>query len=124
MHFFKVFGQFVRCTREANDLGLRECARRVGMSPSYLSRIELGEVGPPSEEKLIKLSKVLGLDLDSLIFASERIPSDVVVIVESHGVIAAELLRLFDGMTSEGRVEFLKVGKILHRRGGGYDASE
>jgi transcriptional regulator with XRE-family HTH domain len=37
------FGAFVRREREAKEIGLREMAKMIGVSPTYLSKIERGE---------------------------------------------------------------------------------
>jgi len=34
------FGEFVRREREAREIGLREMAKMIGVSPTYLSKVE------------------------------------------------------------------------------------
>jgi ribosome-binding protein aMBF1 (putative translation factor) len=34
------FGEFVRREREAKEIGLREMAKMIGVSPTYLSKVE------------------------------------------------------------------------------------
>jgi transcriptional regulator with XRE-family HTH domain len=34
------FGAFVRREREAKEIGLREMAKKIGVSPTYLSKVE------------------------------------------------------------------------------------
>lgn len=46
--------------REAQGLGLRETARRAGLDPTHLSRVERGQAGL-SVESLERLAHVLGL---------------------------------------------------------------
>lgn len=52
MHFFpnlstvKARGHHIRRSREESGIGLTEFARRVEISPSYLSRIERDQVSP------------------------------------------------------------------------------
>ena len=41
------FGEFVRRAREAKEIGLREMAKMIGVSPTYLSKIERDEFPPP-----------------------------------------------------------------------------
>jgi transcriptional regulator with XRE-family HTH domain len=50
----------LRAVREAQGLGLRETARRAGLDPSHLSRVERG-TGRLSLESLERLARVLGL---------------------------------------------------------------
>lgn len=49
----------LRALREANGLGLRETARRAGLDPAHLMRVERGEAGL-SIESLARLARVLG----------------------------------------------------------------
>ena len=44
----KAFGETIREMREAQSLGLRAAAERLGISPVYLSRIERGRKGRQS----------------------------------------------------------------------------
>jgi HTH-type transcriptional regulator, competence development regulator len=41
------FGAFVRSQREAREIGLREMAKMIGVSSTYLSKIERDEFPPP-----------------------------------------------------------------------------
>jgi transcriptional regulator with XRE-family HTH domain len=44
------FGEFVRRERETKEIGLREMAKMIGVSPTYLSKIERDEFPPPAED--------------------------------------------------------------------------
>ncbi len=59
-------GQSIRAAREQRGLSLRELARRVSVSPSFVSQIELGKASP-SVGTLYSLLSVLGTSLDDLI---------------------------------------------------------
>jgi transcriptional regulator with XRE-family HTH domain len=59
-------GQSIRDLREQRGLSLRELARRVNVSPSFVSQIELGKANP-SVGTLYSLLSVLGTTLDDLI---------------------------------------------------------
>jgi HTH-type transcriptional regulator, competence development regulator len=60
------FGKHVRAKREAKRASkgkaysLRQVAKRMGLTPGYLSKIERGEFGPPSEKVILALAKDLG----------------------------------------------------------------
>jgi transcriptional regulator with XRE-family HTH domain len=62
----KSFGETIRELRQAQDLGLREMASRVGISPAYLSRIERNKERPPKPEVIKSLAKHLAADPDVL----------------------------------------------------------
>ena len=59
-------GQAIRAVRERRGMSLRELARRVEVSPSFVSQIELGKANP-SVGTLYALVSVLGTTLDDLI---------------------------------------------------------
>lgn len=59
-------GRSLRAVREERGLSLRELARRINVSPSFVSQIELGKANP-SVGTLYALVSVLGITLDDLI---------------------------------------------------------
>ena len=72
------FGETIRDLRVAQDLGLRETATKVGISPTYLSRIERGKERPPRPEVIKELAKVLAADPDVLFRLSSSTDPEVV----------------------------------------------
>ncbi len=64
-------GALVRQRREAKGISLRELARRLGVSPSLVSRIENG-TAHPSVTTLYGLTAELGLPLDELTGTNRR----------------------------------------------------
>ena len=45
------FGAFIRRMREAKEIGLREMAKKIEVSPTYLSKVERDEFAPPAEDR-------------------------------------------------------------------------
>ena len=74
----KNFGETIRDLRVAQDLGLRETATKVGISPAYLSRIERDKERPPRPEVIKELAKVLAADPDVLFRRSSSTDPDIV----------------------------------------------
>ncbi len=74
----KDFGETIRELRVAQDLGLRETAGKVGISPAYLSRIERGKEHPPRPEIIKELAKVLAADPDVLFRLSSSTDPEIV----------------------------------------------
>jgi transcriptional regulator with XRE-family HTH domain len=87
------FNWFLRSLRKERKLGLRKVARAVGMSVTYLSKIERGELPPPSEEKLLALADLFNRDPDELLAMAGRLPSDLPRIISKHPQEYAALLR-------------------------------
>lgn len=53
-------GNLLRQTRLSQELSLRKVAAIARVTPMYLSLLERDECGPPSDEKLLRLSEALG----------------------------------------------------------------
>src|SRR6516165_5078579 len=74
------FGERLRELRKAMNLSQRTLANQVGVSFTYISRIENEklEFGDyPSEELICKLSKALEVDEDELLLLAEKIPGQI-----------------------------------------------
>ncbi len=80
----KSFGETIRELRIAQDLGLRETATKVGISPAYLSRIERGKERPPRPEIIKELARVLAADPDVLFCLSSSTDPEVVDYLHSQ----------------------------------------
>ncbi len=61
------FGAFVCREREARDIGLREMAKKIGVSPTYLSKIERDGCPPPADDKVKAIAKIIACDVDHLL---------------------------------------------------------
>uniref|UniRef100_E6PXT0 HTH cro/C1-type domain-containing protein n=1 Tax=mine drainage metagenome TaxID=410659 RepID=E6PXT0_9ZZZZ len=62
----KTLGQFIRERREAQDISLREFAKKLGdLSAAFVSDVELGRRFP-SEEVLGRMAHVLGAKVEEL----------------------------------------------------------
>jgi transcriptional regulator with XRE-family HTH domain len=95
------FGALVRREREAKELGLREMARMIGVSPTYLSKVERDEFSPPAEDKVKRIAEILGRDADELLALAGRVSSDLSDIIRGHPRELAALLRTTKGLTSD-----------------------
>jgi len=87
------FGALLRRERQAKKLGLREMAKKIGVSATYLSKVERLESPPPTEEKVRAISQIIGYDPDLLLAMAGRIPSDVSNIIKRKPIQMAGLLR-------------------------------
>ncbi len=95
------FGAFVRREREAKEIGLREFAKMIGVSPTYISKVERDEFPPPAEDKVKAIAKIIGCDADDLLARAGRVSSDVSDIIKRHPVELTALLRTTKGLTTE-----------------------
>lgn len=96
------FGSYIRDRRErlkATDrsYSVRQVAERVGLEPSYLSKIERGEQAPPSEQKIRALAEDLGEDPDVLLALAGKVSTDLQEIIRKRPALFAELIRELKG---------------------------
>jgi transcriptional regulator with XRE-family HTH domain len=94
----KTLGEFLRSCREElktsnKAYSLRQVAQRIGVEPSYLSKVERGENVSLSEEKLIILARDLGQDPDVVLALSGRVSSDLQEVIRKRPVLFARLIR-------------------------------
>ena len=94
-------GELVRQWRIERGLGLREFARRVGLSPTFVSKFERGEFKPPGEEKLLEMARVLEKDRDEILALAHKVSSDLPEIIRENPRETAELLRTVRGFGPE-----------------------
>jgi len=91
-------GDFVREQRERlretdRRYSVRQVAARVGIQPSYLSKVERGEVPPPSEETLVRLAREIQVDADVLLAMAGKVSSDLQETIRRRPRLFAQLIR-------------------------------
>src|SRR5208337_2508471 len=95
------FGAFIRRERERREIGLREMAKMIGVSPTYLSKVERDEFAPPVEEKVKSIAQIIGCDVDELLARANRVAADLSDIIKRHPVELAALLRTTKEFSTE-----------------------
>ncbi len=91
-------GSFLRERREAlrredRRYSLRQVAGRVGIEPSYLSKVERDIGSPPSEETLVRLAGDLGVEPDVVLALAGKISSDLREAIRRRPLLFGELIR-------------------------------
>lgn len=74
------FGERVRALREARKLTQRELADRLGVSVSYISKVENEKLhfgDYPSEKFIHKLASELEADEDELLLLADKVPTSI-----------------------------------------------
>ena len=92
------FGDTVRTLRERlrkdnRRFSLRQVAHRIGVEPAYLSKIERGDVAPPSEAATLRLATELDQDPDVLLALAGKVSGDLQEIIRKRPQLFAELIR-------------------------------
>jgi transcriptional regulator with XRE-family HTH domain len=72
---------------------LRQVAYRVGVEPSYLSKVERGLESPPGETTAIALARELHLDPDLLLAMAGKVSSELQTTIRKRPKLFADLIR-------------------------------
>ena len=100
------FGKKIRELREAKKKGnpkfsLRQFAQEVGISATFLSKIENGEFDPPSPDNIIKIAGLLEVDPDELLELAKKVDPEVEDIVRSRHKVMADFLRTAQSLSDD-----------------------
>ena len=72
---------------------LRQVAQRIGVEPAYLSKVERGDVAPPSEATTVRLAHELGQDPDVLLAMAGKVSGELQEIIRKRPRLFADLIR-------------------------------
>lgn len=92
------FGEFLRSVRQTKvkddrRFSVRGVAARVGIEPSYLSKIERGLQAAPGEDTVRKLANDLGEDPDVLLALGGKVSRDLLEVIRGRPRLFAQLIR-------------------------------
>jgi transcriptional regulator with XRE-family HTH domain len=92
------FGRKIRDLREAKRstdprFSLRQFAEAVGVSATFLSKMETGEFAPPKAEKIKKMAELLGVDADELLALAGKVDPELGAIIREQPAAMADFLR-------------------------------
>ena len=109
------FGETIREMRQAQRMGLRAAAERIGISPAYLSRIERGKERPPRPDLVKRLATLLGGDSDLLFRLAESTDPDLAEYVHSIPNVP-EFLRTAKAMNLTSEDFAMLIEEVKQRR--------
>jgi len=87
----KKFGARLRELRTEAGLTLSKLADRCNIDFTYLSKIEIGVLPPPSEKVILQLAEALNANKEELLVLAGKIPTDITEMLKSRE--ALQLLR-------------------------------
>ena len=93
-----IFGNYIREQREKlrvadSSFSLRQVANRIGVEPSFLSKVERGDQPPPSEEKIKSLAFELNENPDVLLAMAGKVSSDLQEVIKKRPELFSQLIR-------------------------------
>ncbi|MBV8102930.1 MAG: helix-turn-helix domain-containing protein [Verrucomicrobia bacterium] len=93
------FAEFLReqrfklAERDPRRYSLRQVAGRIGVEPSYLSKVERGLEPPPGEATAVALARELELDPDLLLAMAGKVSSELQTIIRKRPKLFGDLIR-------------------------------
>jgi len=93
------YGEYARDCREIlvreehAGYSVRKLAKTIGIQPSYVSKVERGDVGPPSEATIARWAEALGQDPDVMLALAGKVSSDLREAITKRPKLFAELIR-------------------------------
>ena len=92
------FGQYIRAKRTTlqqagQGYSVRGLAGRLGIQPSYISKVEREEVAPPSEATIHRIAQELGENSDVLLALAGQVSEDLRQVILKRPVLFADLIR-------------------------------
>ena len=89
----ETYGAATRARREELEIGLRAFAKKLGVSPTYVSKVERDELPPPAERRVKATAILLGVDPDELLALAGKVSSDLADIIRERPTTMASILR-------------------------------
>lgn len=86
------FGKILRQLRTNAGLGIKRLAPELGVTYSYLSKLENNDTHP-SEEFVDRVATYFQYDRDQLLISSGKVPAEVLAILREHPEDAIAFLR-------------------------------
>jgi transcriptional regulator with XRE-family HTH domain len=115
----RTLGDILREGRLVKKLGLRELARELDITPSYLSDIE-NDRRVPSEDVLRKLAAGLGLDVNHLLALAGRFGDDAERYMKRNPSVGVLFRRISENKLEEDDIQKLvdqvdRLGRGKHK---------
>lgn len=93
-----MFGTYLRQRREellkgSPDFSVRKLAAKIGVQPSYLSKVEREEMPPPSEATILRLAEALCEDPDVLLALAGKVSAELRQVILKRPKLFADLIR-------------------------------
>jgi|KBSSwiStaDraftv2_1062776.scaffolds.fasta_scaffold472758_3 transcriptional regulator with XRE-family HTH domain len=85
------FGEHIRTWREERGIGLRWFAKAVGVSPTFVSKMERGRGPLPGEATIRKMAAFFDRNPDELLALADKVAVDVLAIIIKQPVYAGFL---------------------------------
>jgi nitrogen PTS system EIIA component len=103
-----MFGHTLRMLRTTAGISLRTLAKKIDVSPAYLSQIELGKLPPPTHYRITKIAETIGIPVSLLKEMSHRLNPETDSLLRGHQELN-DLIKVI----SEIRLESKEISEIM-----------
>jgi transcriptional regulator with XRE-family HTH domain len=86
------FGTVLRSLRQEAGLGIKRLAPELGVTYSYLSKLETNQ-SHPSAEFVNRVSDYFGYDRNLLLLSADKVPPEILLILQERPDEAIDFLR-------------------------------
>lgn len=107
------YGELLRRARESAGRGLRETARAIDVSPSYLSKVESGKADPMTTQRTIDVAKFVGTDPLPLVMALQSERGEVRLDINGDTRERRRMVALLELRWTQREVGSREVGAML-----------
>lgn len=111
-----MFGHTLRMLRTTAGISLRALAKKMEVSPAYLSQVELGKLPPPTHDRMTKIAATIGIPVSLLIEMSHRPNPDTILLLRGHQELN-ELIKMTVDIGLESR-DILEIASLMRKLGG------
>lgn len=73
----QTFGMWLRQQREARRISIRKLAASIGVTPSYICQIELGQSQPPLPDKARRIAQTFELNEDDVVRRARTLSREI-----------------------------------------------
>lgn len=114
----ETFGRKIRDYRIHNThFSLRKLAETINISPTYLSRIENDKEPPPSEDIIIRIAQILGMDEDGLLSYADKISPDLQKTIRGKPDLYPNFIRSFSDFEDTRLEDMIELVQFIHSKG-------
>jgi transcriptional regulator with XRE-family HTH domain len=86
------FGNILKQLRTESGQGIKKLAPELGVSYTYLSKLEKGAIAP-SEKLVERVAKYFSYDEDRLLLSAGKVPAEIIEILRTNPDEAVNYLR-------------------------------
>lgn len=113
-----MFGHTLRMLRTTAGISLRSMAKKMEVSPAYLSQVELGKLPAPTHDRMKRIAETIGIPVSLLIEMSHRPNPETILLLRGHRELNELVKETVEaGLTSKDMMEMIELMRKLGGKG-------